>query len=422
MARYTQEQYQKARYESSALEYALSHGYKLIPQGGGKYYKMADHDSMVFSTNGHWWWNSRGINGGAIEFAMYFEEKTLPEAVLAVCGELENDNYRNIQREFASKKAIPDQPKDFKLPEPSKNFKQMFAYLLRTRCLNYGVISDLVKNKQLYQSNFKTESGKEIANAVFVGYDADGNAKSAFQRGCSSFSSFKREISGSDKTAPFVIKGNENADTLYVFEGAIDAVSHASIYANVGFNYKNEFRLATGGNAPAKGIINCLAANPNITNIVLCFDNDSAGQKIEQKIKDALVSELDISKYNISSSPTPIGKDYNDYCCKWKEMIAQYKLIPTTELVDNTSPRCGRLHIIDIEDNSIGATVAYSDPTEFYSISKQMLDSGTAVVVETPRQVEPYRTAEIELQTQQEAVQAQVNALEPAVEDIEPTP
>ena len=56
---YTKEQYQYAKYQASALEYALSKGYKLIPKG--QYYTMPEHDSMVFAPNGMWYWNSRGF-------------------------------------------------------------------------------------------------------------------------------------------------------------------------------------------------------------------------------------------------------------------------------------------------------------------------------------------------------------------------
>ena len=79
---YTKEQYEAARYNSNALEYARSQGYELVRQGA--YYTMKEHDSMVFTPQGTWFWNSRGVHGTAQEFQMYYENKTLTEAVLTL--------------------------------------------------------------------------------------------------------------------------------------------------------------------------------------------------------------------------------------------------------------------------------------------------------------------------------------------------
>lgn len=81
---YTQEQYEQARYAANALDYARSRGYNLAPSGGGKYFKLAEHDSMVFTKDGRWYWNSRGVSGGALEFCIYYEQMSLPEAVLTL--------------------------------------------------------------------------------------------------------------------------------------------------------------------------------------------------------------------------------------------------------------------------------------------------------------------------------------------------
>ena len=62
---YTKEQYEKARYCANALDYARKQGYELVRQSAG-YYCLKDHDSMIFTPTGHWFWNSRGLSGGAM--------------------------------------------------------------------------------------------------------------------------------------------------------------------------------------------------------------------------------------------------------------------------------------------------------------------------------------------------------------------
>ena len=65
---------------ASALEYARSSGYPLV--GRGNRWTMKGHDSMVFLTDGRWYWNSRRLSGRALDFIVGYEGRTLPEAVL----------------------------------------------------------------------------------------------------------------------------------------------------------------------------------------------------------------------------------------------------------------------------------------------------------------------------------------------------
>ena len=54
---YTRDELQRAVQNSSALEYAQGR-YKLIRKGNR--YVMEGHDSMVFTLDGKWFWNSHG--------------------------------------------------------------------------------------------------------------------------------------------------------------------------------------------------------------------------------------------------------------------------------------------------------------------------------------------------------------------------
>lgn len=382
--RFTAEQYQKARYESSALEYAVSQGYEVKKEAGGRYFRLSQNDSLVFGADGHFWWNSRGINGGAIEFIMYYEEKTLPEAVITLCDGICREDYR---RRVNTTQESEEEKTEFVLPPKAKEYRRMFSYLLKTRALNYEVVRDLVKDKKLYESQYTTSDGKSYSNAVFVGYDKNGRAANAFQRSCSSYSSFKKEVAGSDKVAaPFTIEGGEQAKTLYVFEAAIDAASHASLYQNCGLDYKQSHRLATGGNSSAKSILNYLKTHPKIEKIVLCFDNDNAGVNLEKKFSGELLKEIG-GKIKIDVVSPPIGKDWNEYLVHWEEMIAEEARIEKS--LNSPNELC--IHITD--GGSIVATKTYSDKGEFLTAAKEALDSGKAVVIQTPEQTQPYRRA-----------------------------
>ena len=41
---------------------------------------MEGHDSMVFTLDGKWFWNSHGLRGNALDFMQKFEGKSMIEA------------------------------------------------------------------------------------------------------------------------------------------------------------------------------------------------------------------------------------------------------------------------------------------------------------------------------------------------------
>ena len=64
-------------------------------------------------------------------------------------------------------------------------------------------------------------------NCVFVGKDADGVPRSAFQRGCQG--SFRGDVAGSQKQYGFLIPAEaENCDTVEIYEAPINAMSGAT--------------------------------------------------------------------------------------------------------------------------------------------------------------------------------------------------
>lgn len=322
-AYYTEEQYNIARYESSALEYARAAGYRLIQKGG--YYAMADHDSFVFAPNGMWFWNSRDMKGGAIEFLTQVEHLSQVEAVLTLAGERVNERARRTRLPTETPPALyrkqenTAEKKPFELPPKADNYKRLFAYLCNTRGLDKEIVQSMVRQGQLYEgvTQYKTADG-EIAhfhNAVFVGTDRDGTPRNGFMRGLGTTVSYKGEVEGSDKTYPFVLGGEGRARTLAIFEASIDAVSHATIAKMDGQDWRDTDRIAVGGNAPPESYLRYLAAHPEIKSVVICTDNDKAGNLFAQKIRAALL-EAGYTKeqgYQCSRQIPTGHKDFNEY-------------------------------------------------------------------------------------------------------------
>lgn len=137
---YTKEQYQKAR-EITALDYARSQGYHLIKQG--RYYTMQDHDSMIFTPKGDWWWNSRDVHGGAIEFCIYYEDRSLTEAICWLAGET-----TPTQIPEAAKPEPEPEPAVFVMPKPAVDNRRVIDYLCRVRGLSRAVVDYMIEQRQ----------------------------------------------------------------------------------------------------------------------------------------------------------------------------------------------------------------------------------------------------------------------------------
>lgn len=393
---YTNDQYRVAR-EASALEYARRQGYHLVRDGGGRYH-LEEHDSMIFLPNGKWHWNSRDLHGGAIEFLTFYEGKSLPEAVL----ELNGIDYtatrdgawdQTVQKDDTPRYAPSQEDleaaatkREFVLPPRAEKMSRAFSYLCNTRGLDYDLVRRLVHDRRIYESENRRPDGTVLHNVVFVGFDQQGTPRSASLRGCSQTSKFKLEQPGSDKTHPFTIPGRQGSDTLYVFESAIDAASHATIQKLAGLDWQSGHRIGQGGNAPKEAILNVLETHPEIQRICVCTDNDAAGEKIYQKTLDRLV-EQGISKDRIQRQIVPVGKDWNEYLQTWRETVKNYQELPATEYADQGHGKCcGRIHFLDA-DGVVSRTVAYTNKDHFKNAAAEQLRTLRPCVVETPAQL-----------------------------------
>jgi len=300
---FTDEQYNIARYESSALEYARSRGYDLIKKG--KYYTLREHDSMVFTERGGWFWNSHNISGGAIEFMTHYEHKPLTEAVLALAGE--NVLARQSAPAYAPAPANSSAPGDaFQLPERNGNHKRVFAYLTKTRGIDAGLVSQLLQEKKIYET-------AQHHNAALVCQDNAGNVTGAFLRGTNTNMKkpFKGMAAGSDKSSScFYFGGGKEAAVACVFEASIDAMSYATLQARAGnTDLSQRYYIASGG-AGDGNILAFLSGHPNIQKVVLCHDNDAAGHKMAEDLK----TKLQPLGYQVSRSISR-GKDFNEDLC-----------------------------------------------------------------------------------------------------------
>lgn len=167
----------------------------------------------------------------------------------------------------------------------------------------------LKDNTKIFKNNLVVSTGK----------NAQGEISYAAFRIASTNYRFRGEVAGSDKASGFLLESEGMNDCVYVFESFIDAMSHANLY-NIKYGNKDAWklhnRLALGGTADT-ALMELLKRKPNIRNICLCLDNDSAGHTAAKEIAGKLRSMGYVNIYERYSNE----KDYNDELKKVKSII-----------------------------------------------------------------------------------------------------
>lgn len=314
---YTKEQYETAKYSSNALEYAQRQGYQLIRQGA--YYTMKEHDSMVFTPNGSWFWNSRGVHGSALEFQIYYEGKPLTEAVLTLAGENElvnarpQEHHQNAPAPVNNPRQAQSSEYKFRLPDKADNFKQLFYYLCNTRKLEKPVVQEMIRQNSLYQSAAKLPNGNTVYNATFVYKNPQGQSVGAYQRGMidrEGQDPYKRDAPGSDKRWGWLLQSPfQPANEVKVFEGAIDAASEASLLSMAkAWRSEPVDRLSLEG-LSFQPLENYLKNHPDVRKVTLMLDADAPGRRAAKEISEKLTA----MGYEVEDTVPALGqKDWNE--------------------------------------------------------------------------------------------------------------
>ncbi|MGF6990530.1 hypothetical protein M2150_001795 [Lachnospiraceae bacterium PM6-15] len=293
----------KAR-EMDVLTYLRNYEPSELIRFSGETYTTKSHDSLKIS-NGKWCWFSEGIGGkSALDYLIKVRGFSFMEAVEQIVGRTE------AREPVYVAKLSEVKPKDLLLPPRHENNRRVEAYL-KSRGIDKELIQFCIDTGRIYES-------KPYHNVVFVGFDENEKPRYANLRGIGT--DFRGDANGSDKHYSFGISANEDKSKLHVFESAIDLLSFASIkkYEGEEWNSYNLLSLA-GVYQPRKvieestlpaAITQYLKNQNQIKEVVLCLDNDRAGQLATKAIQTVMSKE-----YNVSVAPPPRGKDYNDYLC-----------------------------------------------------------------------------------------------------------
>jgi hypothetical protein len=289
----SKEQIAQAR-QIPVLEYVRTHEPDAFQHVGGGY-RMKEHPSLAVNENG-WYWHSREVGGKtALDYLTNVRGYGLVDAVCLLTGEspVEQKSPLDASSIHPSEPPAPDR-KPFALPLRNGNHDRVIAYL-QSRGIDKALIEDCIRRGILYES-------KRFHNAVFVGRDERGKARSAAMRG--TLSTYKCDADASDKSYGFILPpDNPDSTAVSIFESATDALSHQTL-CKQGILSFDGWRLSLGGTS-LLALVRFCENHPSVTDCIVCTDNDEAGNRVAEKIAE-------IPGLSAARAPPPLGKDWND--------------------------------------------------------------------------------------------------------------
>lgn len=280
---FTEQQKTQAR-QTDIAELLRSQGETLKRSGSES--EWMDGGQKVTIRGNLWYHQYEQVGGDAVDFVRRFYNKSYPEAMEYLLG--------GSGGTLAVSPSVQKEEKPFVLPPKNDNMRRVFAYLLNRRGIDREVLYAFVHKGMIYES-------ADYHNAVFVGFDSNGNAKHAHKRGTGSESSYKGNVSGSHPEFSFHWSGQ--SDTLYLFEAPIDMLSFISMQKE-GWR---QHSYAASCSVSDRVLFQTLKDNPNIRQVVLCLDSDEPGQTAAKRIADKLFVQGTASEILV-----PVHKDWNE--------------------------------------------------------------------------------------------------------------
>lgn len=272
--RITDEQKERAAFVNLP-QFLMAHGFDL--KKVGKEYVWKDHDSLHIKDNGPgergaWFRFSEDKGGDNIGFLREYMEMSFVDAVEALTGE-------HIDRTYIPSRTYEQKPKTVTARELSlaeaDNARRVFAYLCKTRGLDYDMVSALVRGGSIAQE-------EKTGNVLFKYYDEHGKVIGAEKVGTSTEHKFKGIATGSAAGHGFeVVRGT--GEKAFFFESAIDMLSYLQMHDKE----LTDCRLVSMMGVKPNIVLDTILRN-NISpdHVFLCSDNDTAGNEFAQRLQE----------------------------------------------------------------------------------------------------------------------------------------
>lgn len=257
--------------------------------GSGKHDSITVHGSK-------WFDHKNQTGGGAIKFMQEFYDMDFQTAVQELLGQRVKPLTHSPPKVPAKAKEEQKEKKEFNLPEPNSDMHRVYAYLIKQRYIAPDIITHFAKQHTIYED-------KEHHNAVFVGLDEKGIPRQAHKRSTNSYgSTFRVTCEGSDTRYSFAHFGE--SEKLFVFEAPIDMLSFLTLYPK---DWHKHSYIAMNG-VYENAVLTALEKHKNLSEIVLCVDNDEGGIEAVDRLRDI----LNENGYSNVKRLAPPYKDWNE--------------------------------------------------------------------------------------------------------------
>jgi len=262
--------------------YLLSRGEPLTRDGKGYRHKL--HDSLKINKN-MYCWNSKGTEGGPINFMMDFYNMNFLQAIEELTGEQ--------SQQVTPCYSLPA-PKVLVMPDKADNAKRVWAYLIQTRNISKEVLKMCFDRHLIYQDT--------KGNVVFRMKDISGQIVGAEIRGTSP-QTFKKIEAGSKLGYGFNIAIGANCERMIVFESSIDLLSFITLNHD---KLNGRVLVSMAGLKEQTLLSMAKEHNIQLDKVCCCVDQDEAGRQFadDMRLKHGT---------NIYLPPIELGvKDWNE--------------------------------------------------------------------------------------------------------------
>lgn len=258
-----------------------------------------------------YFWPKKGEKGDIIDFVQrYITQSSFEDAISYLSKYLNINNTGNYCNNLCS----PNVKKNSNLNsnkgkikiEYATDMKRTYAYLCKTRKLDFDVVNVFVKNKLIRQDSKN--------NVIFLYKDIQGEVVGAEKVGTYTDKRFKGVIKNSDERYGFTFANNNDVTRIIIFEAPIDMMSYFEMNK---FILNETLLLSIGGTQKSKMIETYIKEYKKIKNIIVAVDNDDAGDFCFQDIKN-MYSNMNIIDGRERLKEKNV-KDWNELLIKIKE-------------------------------------------------------------------------------------------------------
>ncbi|CAM3631408.1 DUF3991 and toprim domain-containing protein [Erysipelothrix anatis] len=252
----------------------------------GKSIRWEKHNSVSLNDN-LWYQHSLKRGGLPVDFLTTFFNYSKEDAISFILSEFELAGV-----------TVDDLKSNIPLKPPPKNSNSRIieTYLKQFRFLDNSIVEEFINQALIYED-------RKYHNCIFVGKDINSSIKHIHRHSTHlSTIDLKGNLDGSDGRFSFNWIGSNIS--LFVFEAPIDLLSYITLNNE---NWQQNSYVALCG-LSSQAIHRILNDVPSIERVILCLDNDIAGQEITAQLQDELRENPTIE----ISIKYPRFKDFNE--------------------------------------------------------------------------------------------------------------